>query len=125
MHSSDTTPDYSDLFRATKELALELDKLSAMGKPVAAARTIKEFDSDRRKNALSKAVLKAFKGGADSTGKAEHIARASEEYESTMKKLSGDYQNAEEKLSEWSVCMAKIESLRSIIAVHRQIAGIQ
>jgi len=117
--------DYADLFRATRELSFELSKLSAASKDVAAARTVKEFDSDRRKNALSKSVLEAFKSGADSTGKAEHMARASEKYEFTMKELASSYTKAEQVLTEFSVSMAKIESLRSIIAVHRQIAGIQ
>jgi len=119
------TPDYTDLFRATKELSSELSKLAAMSKDVAAARTIKEFDSDRRKNALSKAVLEAFKAGADSVGKAEHMARASDKYELTMKDLIANYARSENVLAEFAVSMAKIESLRSIIAVHRQIAGIQ
>lgn len=119
------SPDYTDLFRATKELASELSKVAAMSKDVAAARTVKEFDTDRRKNALSKSVLDAFKSGSDSTGKAEHVARASLKYEETMKKLAEDYSKAEQTLTDFTVSMAKIESLRSIIAVHRQIAGIQ
>lgn len=118
-------PDYSDLFRATKELASELSKLSAMAKAVAAARTVKEFSGDRKKNALSKAVLQAFKEGSKSSAEAEHKAYASASYETAMKRLTDDFENAEVVISEFNVCMAKIESLRSIIAVHRQIAGIQ
>lgn len=118
-------PDYSDLFRATKELASELFKLSAMSKDVAAARTVKEFSSDRKKNALSKAVLQAFKEGSKSSAEAEHKAYASISYETSMKRITEDFEKAESTLADFTVCMAKIESLRSIIAVHRQIAGIQ
>jgi len=123
--NQDTSPDYTDLFRATKELSSELSKLSAMSKDVAAARTVKEFNSDRKKNALSKAVVEAFKNKAKSAAEAEHIAMASEKYELTMKDLTNSYAKAEFVLTDFTVCMAKIESLRSIIAVHRQIAGIQ
>lgn len=119
------TPDWSDLFRTTKELSSELVKLSAMAKAVAAAKTVKEFSGDRKKNALSKAVLAAFKEGSKSSAEAEHKAYASASYEAAMKRLTADYEKSELVLSELNVCMAKIESLRSIIAVHRQIAGIQ
>lgn len=118
-------PDFSDLFRATKELASELSKLSAMSKDVAAARTVKEFSSDRKKNALSKAVLQAFKEGSKSSAEAEHKAFASAQFETAMSALTKQYTEAEQAIAEWTVCSMKIESLRSIIAVHRQIAGIQ
>lgn len=118
-------PDYSDLFRATKDLSTELSKLSAMSKDVAAARTIREFCSDRKKNALSKAVLAAFKEGSKSSAEAEHKAYASSGYEAQMKLITQQYEEAEVVVSEWLVCTMKIESLRSIIAVHRQMAGIQ
>jgi len=123
--ATQTAPDWSDLFRATKELASELEKLAGMSASVAAARTVKEFNSDRKKNALSKAVVEAFKNKAKSTSEAEHMALASEKYELTMKDLTTSYAKAEHVLTDFTVCMAKIESLRSIIAVHRQIAGIQ
>ena len=118
-------PDYTDLFRATKELSSELSKLSAMSKDVAAAQTAMEFSSDRRKNALARSVMDALKSGSDSTAKAEHAARASATYEVTMKQLAKDYAQAELVLTEFKTSILKVESLRSIIAVHRQIAGIQ
>lgn len=123
--SNQDAPDYSDLFRATKDLSSELAKLAAMSTDLAAASATVEFDADRRKNALSKAVLQAFKEGAKGVADAEHRARASTAYEETMKRLLVDYGRAEFVRAEAKLCIIKIESLRSIIAVHRQIAGIQ
>lgn len=108
--------DFEELSKATRELEKLSLQLSAMVPKVADARTILEYDSDRRKSALSRAVLAAFRGGASSTSQAEHEARANPKYEQDMKDLASAYMAAERVRTEYEVTRIKIDTLRTLVS---------
>lgn len=113
--------DYNDLQRATTELSRLTVKLAGMSGLVADARTVKEFQGERQKASLSRAVLRAFKNGCDSTSKAEHQARGDETYAAEMKTLREHYANAENALTEFQIIQIQIDSLRTLVAAQRAI----
>lgn len=109
-------PDFEDLSKTTRELEKLSIQLSQMVSKVADARTVIEFNSDRKKAALSKAVLLAFKGGANSTSRAEHEAMGSAKFEQDLDDLSSQYAAAERVRTEYEVTKIKVESLRSLVS---------
>lgn len=108
--------DFEELSKATRELEKLSIQLAAMVPAVADARTVLEYDSERRKSALSRAVLAAFKAGAKSTSHAEHAARASGPFEADMKELASDYTKAERVKTEFEVLRIKVDSLRTLVS---------
>jgi hypothetical protein len=108
--------DFEELSKATRELEKLSIQLAAMVPSVADARTVLEYDSERRKAALSRAVLTAFKAGATSTSHAEHEARASAKYEDDMRGLATDYTKAERTKTEFEVIRIKVDSLRTLVS---------
>ena len=123
--TQDTGPDVGDLYRLNKEVDRLNEKLSQMKDEVADARTVIEYDSERRKNALSRCVLAAFKAGADSTSRAEHEARASSEYELAIKELANAHTLAEQTLREFEVIKIRVEVLRTKLSNERSLLNLR
>lgn len=109
-------PDFEDLSKTTRELEKLSIQLTQMVPRVAEARTILNFDSDRRKSALSRAVLAAFKAGSSSTSQAEHEARGSSKFESDMKDLVSQYTQAEKVRTEYEVLQIKVDTMRTLVS---------
>lgn len=114
--------DYSDIETLSESLMEVSNMLTAMAKTAAAARQIREYDSDRRKRALSLAVRDAMHASPNlSATAAEHIARASESYGAAITALATELRNAEGALSEWDAMKVRFESLRSLLSIQKQI----
>lgn len=109
--------DWTDLFRATKELHSELTILNGMVDEVAKARVIKETDSDRRKQALARGIVRA---GVESVAKGEVAARTDQKYLDDLKTLDGDLLIAERTMAKWIITQAKIDSLRTLISAQKE-----
>ena len=69
-------------------------KLQDMDASYARARTIKSYDSDRRKKLLAESVVQAFKDGAESASEAEHRARASRANDRVCLSIIGKHSEA-------------------------------
>ena len=116
MKSSDKTaqvPDWSDLANNMREAERLSIKLTSMVESMADARMVIEFDTERRKSALSRAVIAAFKSGADSTSRAEHEARSSVQFEEDMRTLAKHYAAAERVRLDYETTRIRLEVLRS------------
>lgn len=112
-HSIDSISKY--LFDATEQMA-------EMAELVAKARQIREYDSDRRKRALSCGVSDFLKVGESATA-AEHKARASDSYQQLMKETAKDLIAAEKTIAEWTALNARFEALRSLLSVQKSLVS--
>lgn len=108
-----------------KRMKLALARMVVLGPHVGAARQIKEFSSDQRKNALATEVTRYIQRG-ESVAASETLGRSSPLYLEKLKKLEEDYKQAETVLAEWQITMTKIDSYRSMLAMIRETmhAGI-
>lgn len=114
--------DYSTIEAISARLIEASDALGNMTERVAKARQIRDYDSDRRKRALSCAVVDFLKGG-ESAAAAEHKARASESYGEMMKARAKDLATAEIVIAEWDAEKIKWETARSLLSVQKSLVA--
>lgn len=112
--------DYSDTAAIQKRLAAVTKKLQKMASDVASARTIIQYDSERRKRLLSCEVVNAYKAGATSATEAEHQARASDAYRLGLEMLQDQREQAEKTLAEYDAAHAAHDTGRSLLAMSRE-----
>lgn len=105
--------DWTDLYRATKDLNAELTILNGMVGEVAKARVIKETDSDRRKQALARGIVRS---GLDSVAKGEVAARTDQKYLDDIQAINDDLLMAEQASAKWVVSQARVDALRTLIS---------
>jgi len=113
--------DYGDIASFQRQMMEASDELSSMTEEVAKAKQIKEWDSERRRAALSVQVAPLLIGNAVSAS--EHIARASSPYHSAMRELQLDLFSAEKTLARYEAVKCKWESARSILSMAKHIAS--
>ena len=111
--------DFGDMGRSQQELEKLTSRLHALIGPTADARTIHEFQGERQKAALAKAVLAAFKDGAKSVSAAEYAAMASAGYELAIAALERDFAGAERVRLEYETTKIKIDALRTLISAQK------
>jgi hypothetical protein len=90
---------------------------------VGAARQVKEFSSDQRKNAMAAEQIKFISRG-ESVSAAENLARSSPIYLEKFKQLEKDYANACATIAQWEATFARFEGCRSMLAMARQTLGL-
>jgi len=115
--------DYHSIDYISRRLMEATEKMQEMTPKIAVARQVREFDSERRKRALSVAVVPFLKLGESATS-AEHQARASKPYSDDMKATAKDLIAAETTIAEWSALQARFEALRSLLSVQKSIANL-
>lgn len=117
--------DHTEIIEIEKRIKLALARMTVLAPQVGAARQIKEFSSDQRKNALATEVTRYIQRG-ESVAASETLGRSSPLYLEKLKKLEEDYKQAETVLAEWQITMTKIDSYRSMLAMIRETmhAGI-
>src|SRR5438105_4379835 len=98
--------DFSQTRAVQERLVSVTKKLHEMAPAVGSARTIRQYDSDRRKRLLSLEVIRSYKNGSESATEAEHHARASDNYKIGLDALAGQLEEAEKVLSEWDALQA-------------------
>lgn len=111
--------DYGDIAVIQQKLMEASDELAAMVDEVAKARQVKEWDSERRKAALSLQVAPLLVSG--SAAAAEHQARASEPYHKAMHALGLDLYAAEKSILKYETTRIKWESARSLLSIAKTI----
>jgi hypothetical protein len=87
---------------------------------VGAARQIKEFSSDQRKNVLAAAQI-AFIQRGESVAASETLARSNPLYLENMKRLEKAYADACSTIAEWEAVFARFEACRSMLAMSREV----
>jgi hypothetical protein len=90
---------------------------------VGAARQIKEFSSDQRKNALAAEQIKYITRG-ESVAASETLARSNPAYLERFKALETMYSDACGTIAEWEATFARYEACRSMLAMARQTLGL-
>lgn len=96
------------------------DELCRMSDDVAKARQVREWDSERRKAALSSQVAPLL--ATLSVSSAEHSARADVRYHSIMARLQLELLSAEKVITRWEALKIKWDSLRSCLSSSKHIA---
>lgn len=115
--------DYTDIESLSEQLMDAANELAKKTRMVSAARQIREYDSDRRKRALSLAVRDVLNAAPDTSAAAsEHKARASEGFGENMNQLRRELREAEQVIAEWEALKVRWESLRSLLSIQKQIA---
>jgi|ERR1044072_513402 hypothetical protein len=117
--------DHTEIIEIEKRIKTALARMTALAAHVGAARQVKEFSTDQRKNALAVEVTRYIQRG-ESVAASETLGRSSPLYLEKLKKLEEDYKQAETVLAEWQITMTKIDSYRSMLAMIRETmhAGI-
>jgi hypothetical protein len=112
--------DFSQTRQVQQQLHEADKKLQAMAGAVGAARTVIQYDSERRKRLLSLEVIKAFKYGSESATQAEHEARASDQYKIGLDALQEQRESAEKTIAEYDAVQTHWETQRSLMAMTRE-----
>ena len=105
-------------------LLRQADAIGAMADAVAKARTVLEYQNDRRKMALAIAFKEARLMGATSATEAEHYARASDSYAATMQALEVQSYECERITQKHGAAQAKFDALRSLVSLEKSKIGI-
>ncbi len=108
--------DISQVETRLKDATRRLHQLSAS---VGAAKQIREFSTDRKKNLLAKYVVRALKEGHSATA-AEAYGRSDEAYQAELEGLSKQYEGAERTIAEWDSEFASFEAARSLLSMAKE-----
>src|SRR4030095_11371972 len=119
MTENNTSPDSSNIEIIQRRVKESTKRLHELSPHVGAARQVKEFSSDQRKNALAGEQVRYIQRG-ESLGAAESLARTSPVYLEKLKALEESYKQAETVIAEWQATMATFEAARSLLAMSRE-----
>lgn len=90
-----------------------------MAPHVGAARQVKEFSSDQRKNILAAEQVKFIQQG-ESAAASEVLARGSPVYLAKFKELETSYAAACGTIAEWEAIFARFEGCRSMLSMAKE-----
>lgn len=113
--------DIKDIQRKMQQCITDLRRLAPL---VGAARQVKEFSSDQRKNALASEQIKFIQRG-ESVAAAENLARSSPAYLARFKELETAYASACGTIAEWEAVFARLEAARSIHAMLKEMLNTE
>lgn len=111
--------DSDTIGKAQKQMNAAALEIAKMANDVADAKTVKEYNSDRLKRALSGSVAVFLDEGHTGVA-AEHRARASKEYGTHLHDLEEQFKTAMRVIEKYEATKIKFESARSILSVERQ-----
>ena len=111
--------DWSDVAELQRKLIETVEAINGMANDVGLARHVCEYDSDRRKRALARAMSPALAGG-DSAAKAEAEARASETYAKELNQLAKEHASAEQVITNWEAAKLRWETARSLLSLQKE-----
>ena len=98
-------------------------RMKVLSPMVGAARQIKEFSSDQRKNALAAEQVRFIQRG-ESVAASETLARSSFVYLENLKSLERNFATACGTIAEWEAVFARFEACRSMLAMARTTLGL-
>lgn len=115
--------DWSDCASIQKRMADTVDEMQRIAPEVGMAKHILQYNGDRCKQALSRAMRAALAGG-ESAVKAEAEARASEGYAKELGQLGVEHKMAEQTVMEWEAAKLTWSTCQSLLAMQREMAKI-
>ena len=111
--------DWSDAAELQRQLVEAVEEIVRRASDVGLARHILEYDGDRKKRALARAMAPALKGG-DSAAKAEAEARASDTYGAELVQLGKEQQAAQTCCLEFDALKLRWETARSLLSMLKE-----
>jgi len=117
--SPGSVADWSDTAALQQRMVESVQEMERMAPEVGLSRHVTCYDSDRRKQALARAMMPALKGG-ESGVKAEAEARASKTYEAELSQLSVENKMAEQTIQEFEVLKIKWSTAQSLLSFQKE-----
>ena len=111
--------DWSDAVACQARMIEAVQELAALAQDVGLARQILEFSSDRRKQALARAMAAPLAGG-ESGIKAEMQARNDPAYAAELNQLGKQHCAAEQTMTRWEAQKIKWSCAQSLLAMQRE-----
>lgn len=111
--------DDKEIREIQKKMQESLRAIQKLAPLVGAARQVKEFSADQRKNALAGEQIKFIQRG-ESVAASENLARSSPVYLERFKQLEADYASACATIAEWDAVFARLDACRSMLAMSRE-----
>jgi hypothetical protein len=111
--------DQSEAQQIEARLKSATRKLHELAPLLGAAKQVREFSSDQRKNALAKAQRRYLERGEGAAG-SEALARSDPLYLEALKALAESHTEAERVIAEWTATMASYDAARSLLAMQRE-----
>ena len=105
----------SEISQIEEKLRDATRRIHVLAPLVGAAKQVREYDSDRRKNLLATYALPHLKAGA-SAAAAEQDARANAVYQSDLEALGEQREASEKTIAEWEAAFCKYEAARSLLS---------
>lgn len=96
-----------------------ITRMRSLAPGVGAARQVKEFSNDQRKNALAGEQVRFIQRG-ESVAAAENLARSSPVYLQRFKDLETQYADAAATIAEWEAVFARFEACRSLLSMSKE-----
>lgn len=115
--------DFHDLASVQGQLHEISQNILALVPDVAKARTVAEYDGDRRKRILARAMRPHFRAKKSAT-ESEQLARADEECEKELDQCRADYQTAQETLEHNRALYCQFDAMRTIASGLKAAAGL-
>lgn len=110
--------DDTEIRDIQKKMTECIARMRTLAPLVGAARQIKEFSSDQRKNALAGEQTRFIQRG-ESVAASESLARSSPIYLEQFRALEKSYADACGTIAEWEAVFARFEATRSIHSMLR------
>jgi tyrosyl-tRNA synthetase len=121
--SPSSLADWSDCASIQKRMAESVEEMQRIAPEVGMAKHVLQYNSDRCKQALARAMRAALAGG-ESAAKAEAEARASEGYAKELSQLGIEHKMAEQTVMEWEASKLVWSTCQSLLAMQREMAKI-
>lgn len=115
--------DIQDVYQLQKGLFDTSAEIDALAVQTGKARTVNEYDSDRRKRCLAIA-MKPFLDAGDSAASAECKARASDGYGRSMVELRTEHEMATAVLAKDAALRIRHDMLRSLLSMQKQLVQL-
>lgn len=115
--------DQGTVTQAQIQLQRAAKALEAMALNLALAKQIKEYDGDRRKQALA-VSMKVFLDNGESAAAAECKARAGDYYANKLAELGDQLRTALETIEKYDATRVLWESARSLLSVEKAKIGL-
>ena len=113
------TSDWSDIESLQRKLVQTVEAMALMSASVGAAKHVIEYDGDRRKTALARAMAVSLAAG-DSVSKADSEARASADYAKAMAAIGKQHQAALTEVEKYQCLKLQWETARSLLSMQKE-----
>ena len=111
--------DWQDVAGLQQRLIESVERINRMASDVGLAKHILEYDSNRCKKALARAMAAPLAGGS-SAAAAEAEGRASEAYSKELSQLAKEHALAEQTVMEYEAARLVWDTARSLLAMSRE-----